>query len=148
MPLTRDFAFVVEDGKAAGDLVRAVAGADKALIADVRVFDVYRGAGVPDGVEERRARLVGFVYSPLRAEDLLSRIYGGDPEEREISLAVYDGPVPAAETLMFQTDADHARYDGPLRAALTLDHAGNRWTAVVAARAISTFQQKFQPLMR
>jgi len=51
MPLTRDFAFVVEDGKPAGDLVRAVAGADKALIADVRVFDVYRGAGVPDGMK-------------------------------------------------------------------------------------------------
>jgi phenylalanyl-tRNA synthetase beta chain len=49
MPLTRDFAFVVENGRAAGDLVRAVAGADKALITDVRVFDVYRGAGVPEG---------------------------------------------------------------------------------------------------
>jgi phenylalanyl-tRNA synthetase beta chain len=49
MPLTRDFAFVVEDDKAAGDLVRAVAGADKTLIDEVRVFDVYRGAGVPEG---------------------------------------------------------------------------------------------------
>jgi phenylalanyl-tRNA synthetase beta chain len=49
MPLTRDFAFVLDGGKAVGDLVRAVAGADKALIADVRVFDVYRGAGVPEG---------------------------------------------------------------------------------------------------
>ncbi len=51
MPLTRDFAFVVEDGKAVGDLVRAVAGADKALIVDVRVFDVYRGAGVAEGMK-------------------------------------------------------------------------------------------------
>lgn len=51
MPLTRDFAFVVEDGKAVGDLVRAVVGADKALISDVRVFDIYRGAGVPDGMK-------------------------------------------------------------------------------------------------
>ena len=49
MPLTRDFAFVVEDGRAAGDLVRAIAGADKALIDDVRVFDVYRGPGVAEG---------------------------------------------------------------------------------------------------
>jgi phenylalanyl-tRNA synthetase beta chain len=48
-PLTRDFAFVVEDDRASGDLVRAVAGADKALIEEVRVFDVYRGAGVPEG---------------------------------------------------------------------------------------------------
>ena len=51
MPLTRDFAFVTEEGRATGDLVRAVAGADKALIADVRVFDVYRGAGVPEGMK-------------------------------------------------------------------------------------------------
>ena len=49
MPLTRDFAFVADETLAAGDLVRAVAGADKALIAEVRVFDVYRGPGVPDG---------------------------------------------------------------------------------------------------
>lgn len=49
MPLTRDFAFVVEDGRAAGDLIRAASGADKALITEVRVFDVYRGQGVPEG---------------------------------------------------------------------------------------------------
>jgi phenylalanyl-tRNA synthetase beta chain len=51
MPLSRDFAFLVEDSKAVGELVRAVAGADKALIAGVSVFDVYRGAGVPEGMK-------------------------------------------------------------------------------------------------
>ncbi|PTS87970.1 MULTISPECIES: phenylalanine--tRNA ligase subunit beta [unclassified Caulobacter] len=49
MPLTRDFAFLVEKTRPAGDLVRAAAGADKALIAAVQVFDVYEGPGVPDG---------------------------------------------------------------------------------------------------
>ena len=49
MPLSRDFAFLVAQDKAAGDLVRAIQGADKALIASARVFDVYTGAGVPDG---------------------------------------------------------------------------------------------------
>jgi phenylalanyl-tRNA synthetase beta chain len=49
MPLTRDFAFLVDKAKPAAELVRAVAGADKALIDDVRVFDVYEGAGVPEG---------------------------------------------------------------------------------------------------
>ena len=50
MPLRRDFAFVTAAADApAGDLVRAVAGADKALIASARVFDVYRGAGVEAG---------------------------------------------------------------------------------------------------
>jgi phenylalanyl-tRNA synthetase beta chain len=49
MPLTRDFAFLVADEKPAADLVRAAFGADKELIADVALFDVYRGAGVPEG---------------------------------------------------------------------------------------------------
>ncbi len=49
MPLTRDFAFLVPDTVAAGDLVRAVRGADKLLISDARVFDLYTGQGVPDG---------------------------------------------------------------------------------------------------
>ncbi|MGG2383123.1 hypothetical protein, partial [Salmonella enterica] len=35
--------------KAAGDLVRAVRGADKANIVGVRVFDDFRGQGVPEG---------------------------------------------------------------------------------------------------
>jgi phenylalanyl-tRNA synthetase beta chain len=49
MPLSRDFAFMVGGDKAAGDLVRAAQGADKALVASARVFDVYQGPGVPDG---------------------------------------------------------------------------------------------------
>ncbi len=49
LPLTRDFAFVVEDGVAAETLLKAVRGAEKKLIADVSLFDVYQGKGVPEG---------------------------------------------------------------------------------------------------
>jgi phenylalanyl-tRNA synthetase beta chain len=49
MPLSRDFAFVAPDTLAAGDLTRAIAGVDKALISGVSLFDVYRGKGVPEG---------------------------------------------------------------------------------------------------
>ena len=45
----RDFAFLVDRDVAAGDVVRAASGADRALIADVNVFDVFTGQGVPDG---------------------------------------------------------------------------------------------------
>lgn len=47
--VTRDFAFLFPVAKAAGDLVRAVRGADKANIVGVRVFDDFRGQGVPEG---------------------------------------------------------------------------------------------------
>lgn len=42
MPLSRDFAFVVENGVEADKLVKAAKNADKALIADVTVFDIYK----------------------------------------------------------------------------------------------------------
>ncbi|EDP65462.1 Phenylalanyl-tRNA synthetase beta chain [alpha proteobacterium BAL199] len=45
----RDFAFVVDEQTPADKLARAAAGADKALIDGVRVFDEYRGAGLPEG---------------------------------------------------------------------------------------------------
>jgi len=49
MPVMRDFAFVVDDAVAADDLIRAARGADKALITDVRLFDLYRGGHVGEG---------------------------------------------------------------------------------------------------
>ncbi|HEX3366754.1 phenylalanine--tRNA ligase subunit beta [Phenylobacterium sp.] len=49
MPLSRDFAFLVDEATPAGELVRPILGADKALIAEARVFDVYQGKGVPEG---------------------------------------------------------------------------------------------------
>ena len=49
MPLSRDFAFVVESATPAGSIVRAVQGADRGLIGEARVFDVYEGPGVAEG---------------------------------------------------------------------------------------------------
>jgi len=45
----RDFAFLVPGDLAADALVRAVKGADKALITAARLFDLFAGQGVPDG---------------------------------------------------------------------------------------------------
>jgi phenylalanyl-tRNA synthetase beta chain len=47
--VTRDFAFLAADSLPAGDLVRAVKGADKAHIVDARIFDRFAGPGVPEG---------------------------------------------------------------------------------------------------
>jgi phenylalanyl-tRNA synthetase beta chain len=47
--IERDFAFVVNRDVAAGDLIRAVKNAERSLIDSVSLFDVYEGAGVPEG---------------------------------------------------------------------------------------------------
>ncbi len=49
LPVQRDFAFVVDTGVAAEALLKAVRGAEKKLIANVALFDLYEGKGVPDG---------------------------------------------------------------------------------------------------
>jgi phenylalanyl-tRNA synthetase beta chain len=49
MPLTRDFAFVVDKAITAGAILKAARGADKALISDVVVFDVFEGSHVGEG---------------------------------------------------------------------------------------------------
>ena len=45
----RDFAFVVDHDVAAASLINAAAGADKALVEDVRVFDEFTGGNLGDG---------------------------------------------------------------------------------------------------
>ncbi len=49
MPVERDLAFVVGNSVRAIDILKAAQGADRALVADVGVFDVYQGPGVPNG---------------------------------------------------------------------------------------------------
>lgn len=49
LPVKRDFAFVVDENVTAELLLKAVRGADKKLIAEVCLFDVYQGKGVAMG---------------------------------------------------------------------------------------------------
>lgn len=49
LPVRRDFAFVVDRALPADQLLKAVRGAEKKLVSDVSLFDVYEGKGVPEG---------------------------------------------------------------------------------------------------
>ena len=49
--LTRDFAFEVLAETQAATMVRAAKGADKKLISQVRVFDVFDGGSLPEGMK-------------------------------------------------------------------------------------------------
>jgi len=60
-PVGRDFAFVVDADVAAETLMRAAKGADKTLISEVSVFDVYEGEGVEKG---RKSVAVAVMLQP------------------------------------------------------------------------------------
>jgi phenylalanyl-tRNA synthetase beta chain len=48
-PVTRDFAFLVDADRPADDVVRAAMGAERGMITDVSVFDVFEGAALGEG---------------------------------------------------------------------------------------------------
>jgi phenylalanyl-tRNA synthetase beta chain len=48
-PLERDFAFLVDAAVPADKLTRAARSADKALITEAKVFDLFQGGTLPDG---------------------------------------------------------------------------------------------------
>lgn len=71
--VSRDFAFIVDADLPAGDLVRAVKGADKKLIVGARLFDLFEGASVGEG---KKSLAVEITLQPIDAtlteEDLKS----------------------------------------------------------------------------
>ncbi len=48
-PVERDFAFVVDRELPAETLLRAARGVDRKLVAEIRLFDLYEGPGLPPG---------------------------------------------------------------------------------------------------
>jgi phenylalanyl-tRNA synthetase beta chain len=61
-PVRRDFAFVVDAAVPALKIVRAAEGADKKLVGEVRVFDVFAGAALGEG---RKSVAIEVTLNPL-----------------------------------------------------------------------------------
>ena len=60
-------------------------------------------------VDERRAALLGFVYSPFRAEDFLAPVVSG--ESSNVSFKLYDGSEEKPESLLFASKPEPAATD-------------------------------------
>lgn len=62
-PVNRDFAFIVDENVEVEQIARAAAGAERNLISDVSVFDVYQGKGVDDG---KKSIAINVVIQPVK----------------------------------------------------------------------------------
>lgn len=87
---------------------------------------VYRGGTTPHTVEGRRAALLGFVYSPFRARDLLGGIFGTEPIQA-IAFTISDADQPTRQARLYQTDRGE-RSDRPrLTTHVHLPVYGRMW---------------------
>jgi PAS domain S-box-containing protein len=94
---------------------------------------VYR-KGLPiDSVEERRAAIYGWVYSPYRMNDLLRGILTDHPlgQRDKLCLEVYDGTSLESKNRLYGTavnQRDTLGYDTRLTRRIPVDFNGQVWT--------------------
>lgn len=76
--LTRDFAFIVKDGISADDVIKAAKTADKKLITDAQIFDLYAGKGVEDGHKSLALSIsiqpIDAALNDTQIEDLMQKV--------------------------------------------------------------------------
>lgn len=94
---------------------------------------VFRRGLPVETVADRRAALLGWVYSPYRMDDLMHGITEGRDlaSERRIRLRVFDGGAASAETLLFDSQAGIEANPGtaaPQVEQLQIFSAGRAWT--------------------
>lgn len=87
---------------------------------------VYPKGTAPPSVEERRAALIGYVYSPFRMNDLLRGILG-HAALPDIDLRIYDGPEADSTALMYASAATPPD-DPAFSSTLVIDLNGRQWT--------------------
>ncbi|MEF8727159.1 MAG: CHASE domain-containing protein [Accumulibacter sp.] len=100
---------------------------------------VYGRGLAHDTVEERRASLLGWAYSPLRMHDLMRGVLGAVGLAGVLAgldVEIYDGALVAPEALMFDSDEAHrAAETAAFRTLRPLEYGGHRWSLLVTSRA-------------
>jgi PAS domain S-box-containing protein len=130
MDQARDTAQPVASGK-----VTLVQEIDDAKQAGFLIYlPIYRGPHAT--LEQRRQNLAGFVYSPLRADDLFHRILAPSLAG-ELSVKIYDGGKLSPLHLLHESippDADSEGYRPRFARTTSMDVAGRTWELVLATR--------------
>ncbi len=94
---------------------------------------VYRKHAPLDTVDQRRAALIGFVFSPFRATNLMRSVLGDSG--KDVELMLYD-EYADSEHLLFDSHQGKERHQiGRLQAKLNLEFGGRRWLAHFQSRS-------------
>jgi PAS domain S-box-containing protein len=95
---------------------------------------VYRAGAPRESVEQRRAALLGWVYSPFRMTDLMRGLGGGQAVDLEVE--IYDGAAAQENALLYRSPnvrAPGSRHKFAYET--TIDTAGRRWLLRVRSSA-------------
>ncbi len=92
---------------------------------------IYEGGVIPDSVEKRRAKIVGFIYSPFRAESVIDPIVDETPTNLDFEL--YDGD--SMKSPQFYRRHPYPASPEKREIASTFPISGRTWTMVASRDA-------------
>ena len=108
---------------------------------------VYRKGMPTDSIEQRRAAIYGWVYSPYRMNDLMKGILGRhNMEEYQIHLKVFDGEQPSPQSLLYESFPEQNKHQrGTLRFTreIPIDFNGHRWTLCITLNGGGFFSAEY-----
>ena len=95
---------------------------------------VYQNGALLKTVEDRRAAIVGFVYAPLRMNDLMHGILGD--RGNLVGLHIFDGESSAEADLMYTSDGMYTREEKvEFYHNEVVEIAGRKWTLAFVSTA-------------
>ena len=93
---------------------------------------VYRKGAPTRTIEQRRAAVYGWVFSPYRMNDLIEGVLGVDylAREKQLSLQVFDGKRPLSQSLLY-TSANDKHIDKITSSRqVPIEFNGHYWTLI------------------
>lgn len=132
MKRARDTGAISMSGK-----VTLVQETDKNVQAGFLMYVPIYAKGIPlNTIEERRAALIGYVYSPFRMNDFLGKILPGS--QHDIEFTIYDGTEISSADLMYECDeppiAPDEKHKPMFSSQQTVDLFGHQWTLAFETR--------------
>jgi signal transduction histidine kinase/CheY-like chemotaxis protein len=92
---------------------------------------VYSGNAMPTTIDDRLARLRGFVYSPFRARDLFKTTFSS--RESSIAISVYDGSERTPDKVYYLPDGARVPAKPMFSNTRAVEIAGRTWTLAFAS---------------
>lgn len=105
----------------------------------VMYLPLYTDNHANDTLEQRRAKLNGWVFASFRMSDLMANLYGQQPPG--ISFSLHDGIDISPETLLYQSGPVEEQAPNNLSANEYLVIGGRTWTLTMVATDV--FAQRF-----
>ncbi len=122
-------ALAMTNGIAASSRVILVQEIDSSKQAGFLIYlAVYRGGGFPPTTAERKEKLIGFVYSPFRADDFFTATFAPE-KDLPLHLEIYDGD-RVEENRLLHRSSNVAAVRPMLCSTNTIQTAGHEWTIV------------------